>query len=398
MRALFIIFLYFLFDRGCCQILHSEALLSIYTFLSKCFTVFVILKVFMQQGNKKTLKIMGYISLAFLSILMSTLIKEGDVRRAVMGMYPVLGMGGLMLWQCSTLEKTKYFIQIIARFYFVLVTINLLFLLVSPSFFTNSMVSGDTYFLGLENQVGYPIMIGLLFMLLEAFFCQKKNILYIYMAMHVVTILIIFSGSNVVGLVCMLLFIIPGTIRCKMTCYSLNFLLLCFTLFFIVVILLGNLNAVLGSSLISYIIEDMLGKNLTLTNRTVIWDIVISGFLESPVIGNGVRSTMNLFYISEQYTRGYMSAHNQILQTLYESGILFFLSILPLVNALNKSLKNTNPFVGLVIKSCICSFLIMFMAEAPGMDKLINLFITGLLISKTLVYFPHNTYRKSTSF
>lgn len=121
-----------------------------------------------------------------------------------------------------------------------------------------------------------------------------------------------------------------------------------------------------------------------MTNRTVIWDIVIGGFLESPIIGNGVRDTMNLFYISEQYTRGYMSAHNQILQTLYESGILFFVSLIPLINALNKSLKNTLPFVEIVIKGCICSFLIMYMAEAPGVDKIMNLFVVGLLVSERL--------------
>lgn len=384
MRAFFIIFLYFLFDREIYQILHSDTLLSIYAFLSKCFAIFVILKVLIGQLNKKTLKIVGYISLVFFSMLISTLIKDGDVRRVIMIMYPILGMGGLVLWQCSTLKKTKFFIRIIARFYFLLVIINFLFLLIYPSFFTNSFASGETYFLGIENQIGYPMMKGLLFMLLDSFLRQEKSLLYIYVAMHIVTILIIFSGSNVVGLACMLLFIIPGIVQRKMTCYSLSVLLLWFAVLFVFVILLGNLNAVLGSSLISYIIEDVLGKNITLTNRTVIWDIVIGGFLESPIIGNGVRDTMNLFYISEQYTRGYMSAHNQILQTLYESGILFFVSLIPLINALNKSLKNTLPFVEIVIKGCICSFLIMYMAEAPGVDKIMNLFVVGLLVSERL--------------
>ena len=86
--------------------------------------------------------------------------------------------------------------------------------------------------------------------------------------MHVSTILIIFSGSNVVGLVCMLLFLIPNVIQRKIASLSLNTLLLVFVSLFVFVILFGNLMIILESPLVSYVIEDLLGKNLTLTNRT----------------------------------------------------------------------------------------------------------------------------------
>lgn len=108
----------------------------------------------------------------------------------------------------------------------------------------------------------------------------------------------------------------------------------------------------------------------------------VDGFLNSPIIGNGVRETTSLFYISEQYTKGYMSAHNQILQSLYETGILFFVSLVPLFNELNKSLKSSVPFFSLIVKGSIFSFLVMYMAEAPGMDKILNLVVFGLLVSK----------------
>ena len=194
--------------------------------------------------------------------------------------------------------------------------------------------------------------------------------------------MIIFSGSNVVGLVCMLLFLIPNVIQRKIASLSLNTLLLVFVSLFVFVILFGNLMIILESPLVSYVIEDLLGKNLTLTNRTLIWGMVVDGFLNSPIIGNGVRETTSLFYISEQYTKGYMSAHNQILQSLYETGILFFVSLVPLFNELNKSLKGSVPFFSLIVKGSIFSFLVMYMAEAPGMDKILNLVVFGLLVSK----------------
>ena len=366
MKAFFIIFLYFLFDRETYYILHSDTLSLIYVSLSKFFAVFVILMALIKQFNKNTLKVMGCICLVFFSMLISTVIKDGDVRRAIMIMYPVLAMGGLMLWQCSTFNRTKLFVRYIACFYFVLMAINFFFLLVSPSFFVNDSMSGESYFLGIENQVGYPMMKGLCFVLIDSYFRGEKRLLCVYIIMHVSTILIIFSGSNVVGLVCMLLFLIPNV----------------FVSLFVFVILFGNLMIILESPLVSYVIEDLLGKNLTLTNRTLIWGMVVDGFLNSPIIGNGVRETTSLFYISEQYTKGYMSAHNQILQSLYETGILFFVSLVPLFNELNKSLKSSVPFFSLIVKGSIFSFLVMYMAEAPGMDKILNLVVFGLLVSK----------------
>ena len=65
MKAFFIIFLYFLFDRETYYILHSDTLSLIYVSLSKFFAVFVILMALIKQFNKNTLKVMGCICLVF---------------------------------------------------------------------------------------------------------------------------------------------------------------------------------------------------------------------------------------------------------------------------------------------------------------------------------------------
>ncbi|WP_270620743.1 O-antigen ligase family protein, partial [Parabacteroides distasonis] len=145
--------------------------------------------------------------------------------------------------------------------------------------------------------------------------------------------------------------------------------------------LLGNLNVLLNTSLASYVIEGLLGKELTLSYRTIIWDMVIDGFFNSPFIGNGIRDTVNLFYISERYTTGYMSAHNQILQSLYECGILFFISLVPVVYNVSNKCQYAVPFVGNIFKATYCAILVMFMGEAPGMDKLLSMFIIGIGVS-----------------
>lgn len=52
-----------------------------------------------------------------------------------------------------------------------------------------------------------------------------------------------------------------------------------------------------------------------------------------------------------------------------------FVSLVPLFNELNKSLKSSVPFFSLIVKGSIFFFLVMYMAEAPGMDKILNLVV-----------------------
>ena len=380
MRALFIILFYFLFDRELLNILHSEQLTYVFTAVSKVFSIIIIAILLLKHREKKMIAFLGYIFLPFFCMLLSTIINDGNIRTVFTVMYPIFSLAALIIWQCDTLYRTVYFVRCISILYFSLAVINFIFLILSPSYFVSN--SGDMYFLGGENHIGYPLIKGLCFVLLDYYFTGNKIYLFTYLIVHITTILIVFSGSNMIGLFCMILFVIPNPLSRLIRNLSLCRLLMMFSGVFVFIILLGNLNVLLNTSLASYVIEGLLGKELTLSYRTIIWDMVIDGFFNSPFIGNGIRDTVNLFYISERYTTGYMSAHNQILQSLYETGILFFVSLVPLFNELNKSLKSSVPFFSLIVKGSIFSFLVMYMAEAPGMDKILNLVVFGLLVSK----------------
>ena len=387
MRALYIVFLYFLFDRELSVILYSDFLNSIYTFLSKFFSASIILYTIFIRKDRKSYILLGYLFLVFFSMLLSTFIKEGDIRRVFMIMYPVFAMSCLWLWQCSNIKRMFLFIRYLSNLYLLLAIVNLTFIILYPSFFNNYLInSGDMYFLGGENQVGYPLLKGFCLVLLNHYFTNNSKQLYLYIITYITTILIIFSGSNIIGMVCMFILIVPNIIQRTITSIPLSRLLTIFSFLFVFVILLNNLSIVLESSFISYIVVDLLGKNLTLTNRTIIWDIAIQGFLNSPIIGNGIRETVNLFYIKEAHTQGYLSAHNQILQTLYECGILFFVLLTPLLISFSRKLEQNNFIIKNIFKATICTLLIMFMGEAIGIDKLLFILVIGYVIVNRLSY------------
>ena len=380
MRSLYIAFLYFLFDRTLPIILHSDLLNSIYVILSKLFTVIVICELLTVILKKEGINFYPvlYILLIFFSLFVSTMLNNGDIPRWVMMLYPIIALSSLLLLECRTIAKMRRFVCSIANLYTFLAILNLLFLLYDPLLFATNSMLGDMYFLGGENHIGYPLLMGLFFVFLKSYFLNNKKILVFYILIYAITIFTIFSGSNVIGFLCALFLLVPNPVRRIVLSLSLNKLSLIFAVLFTVVIILDNLMNVLESPLFSYVIEDVLGKDVTLTNRTIIWSIVLLGFFESPIFGHGIADTVNLFYISGRWSEGYLSAHNQMLQSLYEGGILLFLSFIPIIWWLSNALKQCDSPISNIFKAIFCALLVMFMGEAVGLDKLLSLIVVTI--------------------
>ena len=382
MRSLYVVFMYFLFDRALPVILHSYVLNSIYILFSKFFAIIVVLgllTIAFREGRINFYPIANVL-IVFLSLLISTVVNGGDVKRCVMIIYPIVALLAYVLLECRTVVRLKLFVSYIANLYLILALLNLFFLLFFPSLFSSSSDDrgGVMYFLGGENLIGYPLLMGLFFVALDSCLVNRKRKLWVYLLIYAANIIIVFSGSNVIGFLCALFLLVPNPVRRIVLSLSLNKLSLIFAALFTVVIILDNLMNVLESPLLSYIIEDVLGKDVTLTNRTIIWSIVLLGFFESPILGHGIADTVNLFYISERWSEGYFSAHNQILQSLYEGGILLFLSFIPIIWWLSNALERCNLQISNIFKVTFCALFVMFMGEAAGLDKLLSLIVVSI--------------------
>ena len=129
-----------------------------------------------------------------------------------------------------------------------------------------------------------------------------------------------------------------------------NFIVRLFDFKFMILLLIA-LNIVVvfiqRLDLFSYIIVDVLGKDLTLTGRTYIWEASIQKFLLSPIIGNGYISSTD--YIAITHNTAGTSPHNLILSIAVYTGILgiFLYSIM-----INRSLRGIKSFQ--INPHCIC--------------------------------------------
>lgn len=125
--------------------------------------------------------------------------------------------------------------------------------------------------------------------------------------------------------------------------------------FWISVILFFTIVIFRFQNVFEFIVVDILHKDLTFTNRTILWDITLEQILKKPLIGYGwenidVRHTM---YNSKTV----ITAHNQILEYLYMGGIISIIVYLYIILSTCKKIKNN--YSDSIIKSISSSFFVL---------------------------------------
>lgn len=347
---------------------------DILVFISKIVSLITIAKCLALSVSKRSLlKLPILVGIVYCSLLLSTILGGGDIRRwASMFYYPV-GLSALFSINLCYGTKQKSFIQAISSLMMIICLMEFLFVV----FFPLGLNTGKferTYFLGGENMVGFTLMIGLIIVLCDKFVNNTSpSRVYVYLSMQCLTIGIIFSGGNFVGTIITVILLFAG--RKLLKKISTEKLILSVALIFIYLIVLNNLTNLITHPFVRYIIEDNLGKDLTLTHRTIIWDQVIYGFYKHPFWGHGIRETVNLFTIPTGNIVQTFSAHNQWLQSMYEGGVFFYLMLIPLLHRVSCLLKHTE--VLLYFNATIIGLMTMYMTEAPGVIYLIVLLSLG---------------------
>lgn len=385
-KYLYIVLLYFLFNRSIGKnILYSDLLDGIYIISSQLFSLIIGIQFFTKIGKKIFNKNAGsilYMLLPILSLLLSTIINYESYLKWGQFTYPTISMCFFICLYCSSLSNIKLFVKAIANFHFILAFINFLFLIFSPHFFGTVSLgnSGDRYFLGIENQIGYPLLIGLFFNLIEYRFTKNRKKIILYALIHTISTFIIFSGTTVTSVVIMYFLLLPNPISWYLRKLSLGVIFISVVILFITILFFFNIETILEIPILTYLIEDGLHKNTTLTNRTLIWALVIGEFWKSPIFGYAMGETGNMFYIKGHY----WSSHNTILQFLYYGGIMFYISIIPLVYRFNSLLKKLEPDITHIFKCTICAMFFAFMGEAVNIYFMLNIIFFGIVLSITL--------------
>lgn len=215
----------------------------------------------------------------------------------------------------------------------------------------------QNYFLGYRNNSIMLFFPAIIFSIVRSLRKYNKLTLssFVITAVSFATVILAFSATSVIGMTVFTLFLLLALIN-KMPNFLniITYLAINIAYFFSVIILRLQ-------EAFAFIIVDMLGRDLTFTGRTKIWDSALAAFAKSPVFGVGE--------IENQASRdliGATHAHNYYLDLLYKSGLpgfLIFFAILIICGvALYRNRKNGKiPFI---VSGAICAFMIMLQSEA----------------------------------
>lgn len=362
------IILIFLLSRffNLAPISNSTVATFVYTTLSKVATILIII---LYIRNRRISKFMIILLAYYFILFLSTLINNGNVRRLIMLMYPLIGICAFIeiSMQKSPRNLLKSFIYILG----FLSSINFIFIIINRNLF-----SDNRYFLGLSNHIALPLIIFSVCLILYDYIYGKSKIsTFLFLVINTITIFTIWSGSNIIAWSVFLFSIILINFKTIDRLIAFNSAIIVYIIIYLSIVIFRNQDW----SIFKYIIENLLGKDITLTNRTYIWDIVLSSIKEKLFIGYGIKDSVNLFYLylkrmNKPIVNDTFSAHNQFLQITYEGGLvtLFSIIILMLISG-NKLNKYNDKKVKNIITLGIFSILLIMMSETPGIDALIVL-------------------------
>lgn len=215
----------------------------------------------------------------------------------------------------------------------------------------------ENYFFGYRNNMVMMILPAVIFSVVRSFkyYNRLSKSSFIIILASVLSVFMAFSATAVIGVSIFCVVVIMTIIGLKPRVFNIVTYLVINAFYFFGVIIMRV------QEYFAFFIVDVLGKDLSFTGRTEIWDKSLKAFLESPVFGVGeIAGDESIALV------GATHSHNYYLDSLYKGGVfgfLFFIVILVICGVvLYKNRKNGKiPFL---VSGAMFAFMFMLQSEA----------------------------------
>lgn len=326
---------------------------------------------FMYISNKdyKNLSFILYFIFYGITVIFSTIINNGDILEYLKQFLNFL-MIILFFNICIKRYKEK-FLRAASIFFIFINVINLITIIAYPKgMYINTADNWSNWFLGYKNGfILYLIPAVIFSYFYDNITKNKMSIMTIItLILSIITLILVRSSTSIVGFA-LLLFVLVFRKQLKnFRIFNLkNCIIIYLILFFAIIIFRLQ-------EIFSYLIVDILGKSLDFTNRTYIWDTALEFIKNQPFCGYGYVSSA-LRAIRFSYSQA-LTCHNQLLDLIYQGGIISITFISLMLVALNKKIKKCdNKEIKVVIIGCILSYLIMMLTEYYNFQYYIFMFV-----------------------
>ena len=283
---------------------------------------------------------------------------------------------GLLILIINYWEKPEIMVKTFAMVLSCCVYANLMIMIIYPDWVFAAQDRADCYFLGGNyNQIGGRLIFALVLSLLCTKFHKLWKVNFVILA--IVSVTTLGMVGSMTSLSCILLFLVFCMIPSEKLQKACSIVFFLFYLMFQTVVVFNG-EGLHNNEVAVYIIEDVLGKDITFTHRTRMWDAAGRKFAESPFFGYGFVDSE--WFLSEMDSFA-IGPHNFIYNVLLNGGLtLISLFLLMLFIVLRKIRLQYDKMGNILLFGLFTMFFMMTMEVYPFF------FVFGLLY--VIYYYP----------
>ena len=346
---------------------------NIFFYLKILFAVIVISMV-TRAGIKKKAPAVWLFSFYQGILLLSTILNSGAV--VAQGFNALITCCFVLFFDYMMNKDSKSGIRALMFSFELLIYINFVLLLVYPKGIALQGGRGVWLF-GQANDSTLYINNAFLFAMLYLHYIARNKVSkirsFVLIFVCIISTVLTGSATSIVGLVPIILFL------CIYKMWGINVnpfvgIGASAGIFFLFVILRAQ-------EVFAYLIEVLLHRSLTFSNRLRLWDMAILWISKKPVLGYGVEARIEL---SNRFM-GFGTPHNKILYTAYQGGVvLVIVFVIIIIYAAIKTKKYSGKNAAIVITAFSFAYLIQMQFESYTVITFWIPFLCGLYIDKIL--------------
>lgn len=347
-----------------CQIISMSLILCLYIKREKCSKFILSIVIFE------------------LTIVISTIINDAYIKESIFSMIQIISICMILEYGINT--DSKNVMNALLCIYELLIFINFITIFMFPKgmYLQNITNAGNNWFLGNDNQHIKYFITGICISIVYSINYYKKiKIRTIFLVLIVsVSVIIRKSATGIVGTIVLYLLIWSLIMSKQRYFLDIRKLLVIYSAIFFGVVIFRLQN------IFSYLIVNILEKDITFTGRTFIWDYTIRYFKQKPFLGYGVEETIiRLEKYANSNAINPVNAHNQLLEILYQGGIVLFIMFIGIIKQSSEKLyKYKENIISKIISYAIFSLLITMLTEVFKLENFIILLTLGYNIEKII--------------
>ena len=214
-----------------------------------------------------------------------------------------------------------YYISVVATIYLILALANIIFALLPQLYVGDAVEWREDFFLGFENKAGWSLMMGAFFSLMDWKQNGAKWKTLFYFVLLLVNIRLIWCITALLGTAIIFFYFLLPFVRKWFQKW--DFLVFVGIIIILFLCLMFFQKYTVSSEPVALFIEEVLHKKRSLSGRLPLWQLGVPIVLEHPWLGVGAQLHSGFILMSDEYgVWSWYHAHNELLQTWYEGGLL----------------------------------------------------------------------------